>query len=107
VAPLLTMTTASTSLHVGDSATFVGTVDPDEAGRVIQLLELGGDGQFHDVASTVIGAASEYSVAFALGAPGALEFRTLLVGGPRNAGAASKPVAIAVSLPPLTSLPMA
>jgi hypothetical protein len=92
---------------VGGQVSLTGSVTPTKAGHVIYLERLGADGDWHVVEVGVISASSNYSFTWTFGTSGSKEFRVRVPGGPENVGGASPAVTIAVTLPPVTSLPPA
>jgi hypothetical protein len=104
-AVMLSSNTATSS--VGQSVIFTGTVTPDKAGHIVDLQQLGKDGNFHTVTIGVIDLSSGYRVVWTFGAPGLHTFRTLVPGGPDNVSGESAPVTISVSLPAPQALPPA
>ena len=103
----VTLTPSATTSSVGQSITLSGIVTPDKAGHEIDLERLGADGHYHVVAVGFVNASSAYQFNWTFGTPGTKTFRVHISGGPENVGNSSNPVSIAVSLPPLTSLPPA
>ena len=77
---MVTLTASSTSSKVGKSATFSGSVTPNEAGDVIDLEQLGADGHFHTVQSASVDGGSAYAVALTFGSPGTQTFRVMAPG---------------------------
>lgn len=103
----VTIAPSSATATVGGSVTFTGTVTPDLAGHEIELQKLGSDGAYHTVATRFVDPGSVYGFTWTFGSAGTKTFRTHITGGPSNVGGVSPPVAIAASLPPVTSLPPA
>jgi hypothetical protein len=68
-------------------------VQPDKSGHVILLQRLDG-GVWRTVAVARIGDGSAYAVPFALAAPGAAQYRTLVPGGPVNQRGVSSAVQV-------------
>ena len=101
------ITASSTTSAVGQTVMFTGSVSPDKAGHVIYLERLGVDTHYHVVAIGVVNASSAYQFAWTFGTPGTKTFRVRVPGGPENVGGNSTPVAVAVSLPAVSSLPPA
>jgi hypothetical protein len=99
------MTASSQTSTVGGHITFTGDVSPDKAGHVIYLEKLGSDGDWHIVEVRFVNSSSTFKFGWTFGTAGAKEFRARITGGPVNVGAASAPVTVDVTLPPLTSLP--
>ena len=107
VQDVVTMSASSPTSSVGGHITFSGSVSPDKAGHVIYLQKFGKDGDWHTVEVTTVDASSTYRFGWTFGAAGIKEFRARITGGPANVGGASTPVTVAVTQPPLTSLPSA
>jgi hypothetical protein len=105
VQDVLTMTPSSPISTVGGHVTFSGTVSPDKAGHVIYLQKLGQDDDWHTIEVSFVSNASTFQFGWTFGTAGTKEFRARITGDPANVGGASPPVAIAVTLPPLSSLP--
>jgi hypothetical protein len=103
----VTIAASSMTSAVGQSVSFTGSVAPDKAGHSIELQRLGADGHFHVVAAGLVNSSSAYRFVWTFGTPGTKTFRVHISGGPENVGSDSPPVAISVSLPPVTSLPPA
>jgi len=107
VASVVTLDPVPGSAHTGSDLTVTGTVTPDEAGHVVKLEQLGTDGSWQVAANGAVNAASEFNLTITLGTQGTQEFRVVVVGGDGSVGAPSAPVTVAVTLPPLSSLPPA
>jgi hypothetical protein len=105
VQDVVTMTPSSSTSTVNGHITFSGSVSPDKGGHVIYLQKLGKDGDWHTVEARFVNNASTYQFGWTFGTAGAKEFRARILGGPVNIGAASAPVTIVVSQPPLSTLP--
>lgn len=101
----VTLQASSQVSQVGGHVTFTGSVSPDKAGHVIYLQKLGRDHNWHTVETRSVGTASTFRFGWTFGTPGSKVFRARITGGKANVGGASAPVTIAVSLPPLSSLP--
>lgn len=99
------LASSSSTSTVGGTVTFSGNVSPDKAGHAIYLQRLGSDGNWHTVATSFVNNASNYQFQWTFGTPGTKEFRARITGGPLNVGNASQPITIAVTLPPVSSLP--
>ncbi|MGI8712381.1 MAG: hypothetical protein ACR2NR_04210 [Solirubrobacteraceae bacterium] len=93
--------TATVDQHVE----FTGSVTPDKSGHVIYLQKLGADSVWHTVEIRQVSTGSTFSFGWTFGAAGTKEFRARILGGPVNVGGVSQPVAVNVSLPPLSTLP--
>ena len=106
VRDVVTLTVNPMSSVVGGSATFTGTVSPDKAGHAIELQQLGTDGLFHAVATSTVSTGSVCQFVWTFGNSGTHTFRLHITGGPENVGGHSAPVAVAVALPPVQSLPV-
>jgi hypothetical protein len=107
VRDLVTIAPSSATATVGGSVTFTGTITPDLAGHEIELQKLGSDGAYHTVATRFVDPASVFEFTWTFGTSGTKTFRAHISGGPGNVGGVSPPVAVAASLPPVTSLPPA
>ncbi len=105
VQDVINMSVSSPTSTVGGHITFSGDVSPDKAGHVIYLEKLGSDGDWHVVEVRYVKSSSTFQFGWTFGTAGAKEFRARITGGPANVGAASTPVTVDVTLPPLTSLP--
>jgi hypothetical protein len=105
VRDVVTIAASSTSSTVGGQVTFTGTVAPPHAGHVIFLQRKGADGDWHDVAVTLVDMSSSYKFVWTFGSPGTKDFRVEIPGGPDNVGGASPPVTVTVSLPAVSTLP--
>jgi hypothetical protein len=96
----LTMAASATSVLVGQSVAFAGTVTPDKAGRPIYLENLGRDGRWHVVRVEHVRYNSTYLFRWKFGAPGRFTFRVRIISGCGNVGSHSSPVTITATLPP-------
>lgn len=105
VQDVVTMQSSAQTSPVGGAVTFTGSVSPDKAGHVVYLQRMGTDNDWHTVARRYITNASTYQFTWTFGTAGTKQFRSRITGGPANIGGASAPVTIAVSQPPLSSLP--
>jgi hypothetical protein len=99
------VTARSSSTAVGGRINFRGDVSPDKTGHVIYLQKLGNDHNWHNVQARLVRRHSTFRFAWTFGAAGQKVFRARITGDPANLGGASSPVTIAVSQPPLSSLP--
>ena len=107
VRDLVTIGSSSSTVTVGGSVTFTGTVAPDLAGQEVELQKLGADGLYHTVAFGFVDAPSDYQLTWTFGASGTKTFRVHAPGDPGNVGGDSPAVAVAALLPPVQSLPPA
>lgn len=98
---------SGSSSTVGGRITFTGNVAPDKSGHVIYLQRLGADGDWHTVEVRIVRPGSVFSFGWTFGTAGTKQFRARIFGGPANLGAASAPVTVQVTQPPVTSLPSA
>ncbi len=105
VQDVVNMTASSQTSTAGGHITFSGSVSPDKAGHVIYLQKFGKDGNWHTVEVQTVAPGSTFSFAWTFGAPGTKQFRARITGGPDNVGAASPPVTVVVTQPPVTGLP--
>jgi hypothetical protein len=105
VQDVVQMSASSPTSTVNGQITFTGVVSPGKAGHVIYLEKLGSDGDWHVVEVRFVQAGSTFKFGWTFGTAGAKEFRARITGGPANVGAASPPVTVDVTLPPLASLP--
>ena len=105
VQDVVSMTASSMSSTVDGTITFSGNVSPDKVGHAIYLQKQGSDGDWHTVEVRFVNASSNFQFGWTFGAAGTKVFRARITGGPANVGAASAPVTIAVTQPPLSSLP--
>ena len=101
----LTMSSSSATSTVEGTVTFSGTVAPSKAGHTIYLQKLGRDGQWHTVETSTVTPSSTYSFGWRFGTAGTKQFRARITGDPANVGGASAAVPVAVSQPPLSTLP--
>ena len=97
VRDVVTLTPSSTTSTVGGVVTFSGNVDPDKAGRVIHLLRLGADGDWHTVETTRVRFDSTFHFGWRFARAGSFEFRARIYSDEHDVGAASAPVTITVS----------
>jgi hypothetical protein len=97
--------TGPTTATVDQQVQFTGSVAPDKSGHVIYLQKLTADNTWNTVEVQRVSGASTFSFGWTFGAAGTKEFRARITGGPANVGGVSTPVAVNVSLPPLSTLP--
>jgi hypothetical protein len=107
VRDVVSVTASATTAAVGQSVNFGGGVTPDKTGHAIYLEQLGPDGHYHVIKVGLVTASSTYSFPWTFGSPGTKTLRVRIPGGDSNVGGVSPPVTVAVSLPPITSLPPA
>jgi hypothetical protein len=107
VRDVVTLSPSVTSVDVGGTVSFSGTVTPDKAGHAVYLERLGADGAFHVVAARFVGATSAYEFSYTVGSAGTKTFRVRIAGGPENVGAVAPTATITAVMPPLSSLPLA
>lgn len=98
---------APSSGTVGQPAAFTGTVTPDKAGAIVQLQRQGADGDFHTIQESRVHDDGSYAISRVFGTAGTKVFRTRVLSDGANLGAASAPITVVVSLPPVASLPAA
>lgn len=107
VKDVITLSASSNTGTVGKPDTFSGTVTPDKTGHVVYLQRLGVDGDWHNVGTGHVQSNGTYSISHVFGTPGTKKFRTRILGGEFNLGAASAPVTVTVTQPMTASLPAA
>lgn len=105
VQDVVTMSASSSTSTVGGHITFSGDVSPDKTGHVIYLQKLGKDGDWHTAETRVVHGNSTFQFGWTFGTAGPKEFRARITADGINVGGASAPVTIAVTQPPLSSLP--
>ncbi len=105
VQDVLTMSADSQTSTVNGHITFTGSVSPDKAGHAVYLEKLGKDNNWHVVEMRFVNNASTFRFGWTFGTSGTKTFRARITGGPVNVGAASTPVTVEVTEPPLSSLP--
>jgi hypothetical protein len=105
VQDVVSITPSTSSADVGQKVTFSGNVAPGKPGDAVYLERLGKDGSWHVVKSSTLDGASNYSINWTFGTPGAKEVRVQVLGDPQNVTGASAGVPITVTLPPVSSLP--
>jgi hypothetical protein len=103
----VTLTASTSSTVAGRPVAFSGTVTPNQAGDTVYLQRLGADGDWHTVAVHRVLANSTFQFVRVFGDVGTKTFRAWVLPDPANLGGASPPVAVNVSLPPVSSLPPA
>jgi hypothetical protein len=82
---------SATSVQVGQSLTFSGTVEPDHTGHVIYLERLNASGTgFHVRQVSVVRDGSAFSIVHQFYDAGTKVFRVYIPGGPENQGAVSQ-----------------
>ena len=101
----VSMSSSAATALVNGKVTFSGSVAPGKAGHFIYLQKLGRDGEWHTVQTSTVNAGSTFSFGWTFGTAGTKQFRARIIGGPVNVGGASAPVSVAVTEPPLSSLP--
>jgi hypothetical protein len=107
VQDVLTIEPSSTTATIGQTVTFTGTVMPDKAGDVIYLQRFGADGEWHTVEVRFVRFDSTYQFGWTFGDAGMFKFRARIPSDRANVGAASTPVTMTVTVPPVASLPPA
>ena len=105
VQDVVSITSSATAAVVGQPVTFSGNVSPGKPGDAVYLERLGKDGNWHIVESSTLDQASDYSIGWTFGTPGAKQVRVQVLGDPQNVTGVSAPVPITVTLPPVSSLP--
>jgi hypothetical protein len=105
VQDVVSITSSTTTAVVGQPVTFSGNVSPGKPGDAVYLERLGKDGNWHIVGSTTLNQASDYSIGWTFGTPGAKQVRVQVLGDPQNVTGVSASVPITVTLPPVSSLP--
>ena len=105
VQDVVSITPSATAAVVGQQLTFSGNVAPGKPGDAVYLERLGKDGNWHFVRSSTLNQASDYSIGWTFGTPGAKQVRVQVLGDPENVTGASAAVPITVTLPPVSSLP--
>lgn len=105
VQDVVNMSASSSTSTVGGQITFTGSVAPDKTDHVIYLQRQGADGDWHTVEVRTVKPGSTFAFAWTFGTAGAKQFRARILGGPVNVGAASAPVTVAVTQPPVSALP--
>lgn len=102
VQDVVTMTASSTTSMVNGHITFTGSVAPGEAEHVIYLQKLGRPNDWQTVEVRRLTDASTFRFGWTFATAGVKQFRARITGGPVNVGAASTPVTIDATQPPLT-----
>jgi hypothetical protein len=105
VQDVVSITSSASAAVVGQPVTFSGNVSPGKPGGAVYLERLGKDNNWHIVESSTLDHASDYSIGWTFGTPGAKQIRVQVLGDPQNVTGASDPVPITVTLPPVSSLP--
>ena len=93
----VSMTASAMTAAVGDRVTLDGMVLPDKAGHVAYLQRLGDDGDWHNVAISLVRFGSTFHFAWTFGKAGTYQFRARITGDRGNVGGASPSVTIQVS----------
>ncbi len=99
------LTASQSSAQAGQKVTFTGSVAPDKAGDTVYLEKLGTDGDWHTIAVSVVRFNSRFQFVRVFGTAGTKTLRAHVLEDPQNVGGVSPPVTVAVTLPPVTSLP--
>lgn len=105
VQDVVSISASASSVPVGRRVTFSGNVAPGKPGDAVYLERLGKDGHWHVVKSSELNRASNYSIGWTFGTPGAKQVRVQVLGDPQNVSGVSAAVPIMVTLPPVSSLP--
>jgi hypothetical protein len=105
VQDVVSITSSATAAVVGQQVIFGGNVSPGKPGDAVYLERQGKDGNWHTVKSSTLNHASNYSIAWTFGTPGAKQVRVQVLGDPQNVTGVSAAVPITVTLPPVSSLP--
>jgi hypothetical protein len=102
---VVSITSSAAAAVVGQQVTFSGNVSPGKPGDAVYLERLGKDGNWHIVESSTLDQASDYSIGWTFGTPGAKQVRVQVLGDSQNVTGVSASVPITVTLPPVGSLP--
>ena len=102
---VVSITSSAAAAVVGQQVTFSGNVSPGKPGGAVYLERLGKDGNWHIVESSTLDQASDYSIGWTFGTPGAKQVRVQVLGDSQNVTGVSASVPITVTLPPVGSLP--
>jgi hypothetical protein len=102
---VVSITSSAAAAVVGQQVTFSGNVSPGKPGDAVYLERLGKDGNWHIVESSTLDQASDYSIGWTFGTPGAKQVRVQGLGDSQNVTGVSASVPITVTLPPVGSLP--
>src|ERR1700733_13797933 len=102
---VVSITSSAATAVVGQQVTFSGNVSPGKPGDAVYLERLGKDGNWHIVESSTLDRASDYTIGWTFGTPGAKQVRVQVLGDPQNVTGVSASVPITVTLPPVGSLP--
>jgi hypothetical protein len=102
---VVSISSSAAAAVVGQQVTFSGNVSPDKPGDAVYLERLGKDGNWHIVESSTLDQASDYSIGWTFGTPGAKQVRVQVLGDSQNVTGVSASVPITVTLPPVGSLP--
>ena len=82
VQDVVSITSSATAAVVGQPVTFSGNVSPGKPGDAVYLERLGKDGNWHIVESSTLDQASDYSIGWTFGTPGAKQVRVQVLGDP-------------------------
>jgi hypothetical protein len=96
---------ADSAATAGQRFNLTGSVTPDKAGDLVYLQRLGADGDWHTVGIGKVRFDSTFTFTRVFGSAGSKTFRARVPGDDGNVGAASVPVSVTVSLPPVARLP--
>jgi hypothetical protein len=105
VQDVVDMSASSTTSTVGGLVTFTGNVSPDQAGHAIYLQKLGKDNDWHTVEVRLVHSNSTFKFGWTFQTEGQMVFRARITGSRLNVGGASPGVTVAVTQPPLSTLP--
>jgi hypothetical protein len=107
VRDVVSLDASTSSTPAGQAVTFSGTATPNQAGDTVYLQRLGADGNWHTVGISTVTASSTFQFTRTFGNAGTKTFRAWVLPDPANLGGASSPVAVKVTLPPVSTLPEA
>lgn len=105
VQDVVSISSSAQSAVVGQRVTLTGNVAPGKPGDAVYLERLGRDGSWHVVRSSMLDAASDYSIGWTFGTAGDKQLRVQVLGDPQNVTGVSATAPITVTLPPVASLP--
>ena len=98
----------ASTIAVGEAVRVAGTVTPDHSGHVLYLQQQNSAGQWVDVQTRYLTAASTFTFDYTPGMPGALNLRVQITGGPWSVGGISSTMPLTVSgAAPVSTLPPA
>lgn len=109
VRSVVSLTTTTSTVAIGQPVTFTGTVSPNLSGHLVYLQRQNADGVWHNIAVSNVTPSASFSFTRAFGLAGTRTLRAVVAGAPENVAGVSTPVTITVTgtVAPPSTLPPA